>query len=223
MEPAEHGKARPYTPLRKINAVNLEKVNFYLYLCTMNDTENKPKYIKYNDGKQGEELEIITTEFASEMPKEIRGKLAPSVLWIARRFRSTREDLQVNREKVADLEAELNSLQSDHVGVIHDTHKEEELTEKVTSLEQQTRDLAQARDKALQDLDDLKAQFTQELATPRDERTVEVARRIINAGKCPICGDRLYNSESQKGDKMVKCNGCRYIVYGTIENPKLTY
>ena len=223
MEPAEHGKARPYTSLRKINAVNLEKVNFYLYLCTMNDTENKPKYIKYNDGKQGEELEIITTEFASEMPKEIRGKLAPSVLWIARRFRSTREDLQVNREKVADLEAELNSLQSDHVGVIHDTHKEEELTEKVTSLEQQTRDLAQARDKALQDLDDLKAQFTQELATPRDERTVEVARRIINAGKCPICGDRLYNSESQKGDKMVKCNGCRYIVYGTIENPKLTY
>lgn len=223
MEPAEHGKARPYAPLRKINAVNLEKVNFYLYLCTMNDTENKPKYIKYNDGKQGEELEIITTEFASEMPKEIRGKLAPSVLWIARRFRSTREDLQVNREKVADLEAELNSLQSDHVGVIHDTHKEEELTEKVTSLEQQTRDLAQARDKALQDLDDLKAQFTQELATPKDERTVEVARRIINAGKCPICGDRLYNSESQKGDKMVKCNGCRYIVYGTIENPKLTY
>ena len=189
----------------------------------MNDTENKPKYIKYNDGKQGEELEIITTEFASEMPKEIRGKLAPSVLWIARRFRSTREDLQVNREKVADLEAELNSLQSDHVGVIHDTHKEEELTEKVTSLEQQTRDLAQARDKALQDLDDLKAQFTQELAAPRDERTVEAARRMINAGKCPICGDRLYNSESQKGDKMVKCNGCRYIVYGTIENPKLTY
>ena len=187
----------------------------------MNDTENKPKYIKYNDGKQGEELEIITTEFASEMPKEIRGKLAPSVLWIARRFRSTREDLQVNREKVADLEAELNSLQSDHVGVIHDTHKEEELQAEVTRLEGQTKDLARARDKALQDLDDLKAQFTQELAAPRDERTVEEARRMINAGKCPICSGRLYNSESQKGDKMVKCNGCRYIVYGTIQEPKL--
>lgn len=185
----------------------------------MNDTENKPKYIKYNDGKQGEELEIITTEFASEMPKEIRGKLAPSVLWIARRFRSTREDLQVNREKVADLEAELNSLQSDH----HDTHKEEELTEKVTSLEQQTRDLARARDKALQDLDDLKAQFTQELAAaaPRDERTVEVARRMINAGKCPICSNQLVDSEDRGGNAMVRCTSCRYVVYGTIQEPKV--
>lgn len=187
----------------------------------MNDTENKPKYIKYNDGKQGEELETITAEFASEMPKEIRGKLAPSVLWIARRFRSTREDLQVNREKVADLEAELNSLQSDQAEV-HDTHKEEELQAEVTRLEGQTKDLARARDKALQDLEDLKAQFTQELAAPESERTIDAARQTIVAGKCPICGGKLYNSESQKGDKMVKCNGCRYIVYGTIENPKLT-
>ncbi len=187
----------------------------------MNDTENKPKYIKYNDGKQGEELEIITTEFASEMPKEIRGKLAPSVLWIARRFRSTREDLQVNREKVADLEAELNSLQSDHIGVIHDTHKEEELQAEVTRLEGQTKDLARARDKALQDLDDLKAQFTQELAAPRDERTVEVARRMINAGKCPICSNQLVDSKDRGGNAMVRCNGCRYVVYGTIQEPKL--
>ena len=185
----------------------------------MNDTENKPKYIKYNDGKQGEELEIITTEFASEMPKEIRGKLAPSVLWIARRFRSTREDLQVNLEKVADLEAELNSLQSDH----HDTHTEEvtKLREEVTRLEGQTKDLARARDKALQDLDDLKVQVTEELAAPRDERTVEVARRMINAGKCPICSNQLVDSEDRGGNAMVRCTSCRYAVYGTIQEPKL--
>ena len=76
---------------------------------------------------------------------------------------------------------------------------------------------------ALQDLDDLKAQFTQELAAaaPRDERTVEVARRMINAGKCPICSNQLVDSEDRGGNAMVRCTSCRYVVYGTIQEPKV--
>ena len=78
----------------------------------MNENETKPKYIKFSDGRQGVELEVLADELASEMPKEVRGKLAPSVLWIARHYKTQNDDLRVNREKVKELEKEVERLQA---------------------------------------------------------------------------------------------------------------
>ena len=210
--------ARPYT-LKMFKS--LEKYIFLRIFAPKKEKDMKQekptsKHVNFADGRQLEEVKSVLRELAPIMDKEDRKYTVRGILWCVRHAKTMHDDLEVLREQLTEARKGQPAIQEP-------TEEVTKLREEVTRLEGQTKDLAQARAKAMQDLDDLKAQFTQELAAPRDERTVEMARRMINAGKCPICGDRLYNSESQKGDKMVKCNGCRYIVYGTIENPKLTY
>lgn len=76
----------------------------------MNETDNKPKFIKFNDGRQGLELEVLADELAKWMPKEARGKLAPSVLWIARHFKTMHDDWRVNLERVSEMERQVSQL-----------------------------------------------------------------------------------------------------------------
>lgn len=174
----------------------------------MNDADNKPKFIKFNDGRHGQELEVLAGELASEMPKEVRGKLAPSLLWIARHFKTQNDDLRVNREKVSKLEEELDGVKMSKrsVEVNLDNLKNEnlQLTEKVTSLEQQTRDLAQARD-----------------AAPSAPRTIEEAKKMIARLTCPVCGGKMKAWKGQYGDRL-SCYSCSYKIAGTPDNPDLT-
>ena len=173
----------------------------------MIDADNKPKFIKFADGRHGQELEVLAGELASEMPKDVRGKLAPSVLWIARHFKTQNDDLRVNREKVSKLEEDLEAvrLAKRSVEVNLDNLKNEnmQLNEKVTSLEQQTRDLAQARD-----------------AAPSSPRTVDVAIQMITAKECPICGGELYDYKGD-GYTRVYCKGCKFSCGGTTEHPQM--
>ena len=108
----------------------------------MNDTDNKPKFIKFSDGRHGQELEVLADELANLMPKDVRGKLAPSVLWIARHFKTQNDDLRVNLEKVKQLEEE-NAMGKTNA-----------------------RDLTQARDEALQELAQLREQLRAQSAQP---------------------------------------------------------
>ncbi len=173
----------------------------------MNDADKKPKFIKFADGRHGQELEVLAGELESEMPKDVRGKLAPSVLWIARHFKTQNDDLRVNREKVSKLEEDLDAvrLAKRSVEVNLDNLKNEnvQLKEKVTSLEQQTRDLEQARD-----------------AAPSSPRTVDEALKMIAQKKCPICGGELYDYKGTNYTR-IYCRGCRFSLGGSIANPEL--
>lgn len=70
----------------------------------------KPKFIKYADGRQGAELDVLVEELAHLMPKEVRGKLAPSVLWLARHYKAMYDDNRVNLEKLIAMEHQVSQL-----------------------------------------------------------------------------------------------------------------
>lgn len=170
----------------------------------MNDADNKPKFVKFADGRHGQELEVLAGELASEMPKEVRGKLAPSVLWIARHFKTQNDDLRVNREKVSKLEEELETvrLAKRSVEVNLDNLKNEnvQLTEENTRLKQN-------------------ASVQQEPVPPR--RTLDQARQLIREKICPVCGDYLHEYTSQQGRSYVSCQTCNFYLNGTAENPQI--
>lgn len=208
--------ARPYT-LKMFKS--LEKYIFLRIFAPKKEKDMKQekptsKHVNFADGRQLEEVKSVLRELAPIMDKEDRKYTVRGILWCVRHAKTMHDDLEVLREQLAEARKGQPAMQEP-------TEEVTKIREEVTRLEGQTKDLARARDKALQDLDDLKAQFTQELAAPRDERTVEVARRMINAGKCPICSNQLVDSEDRGGNAMVRCTSCRYVVYGTIQEPKL--
>lgn len=163
----------------------------------MNDTDNKPKFIKFSDGRHGQELEVLADELASQMPKDVRGKLAPSVLWIARHFKTQNDDLRVNLEKVKQLEEE-NAMGKTNA-----------------------RDLTQARDEALQELAQLREQLRAQSAQP-SPRTGEESLHLIREGKCPVCGGELRETKHYTtNEPIVNCKDCFFWIRGTLQEPRL--
>ncbi len=159
----------------------------------MNDTDNKPKFIKFSDGRHGQELEVLADELASQMPKDVRGKLAPSVLWIARHFKTQNDDLRVNLEKVNGLESQIAQLTQER--------------------DQQKVDLDNLKKENVRLLE--KSQEPQLTTAPK--RTIEQTRELFAANKCPFCDGKLTERNGQYGI-YVECEHCGARFAGSILN-----
>ena len=159
----------------------------------MNETDNKPKFIKFSDGRHGQELEVLADELASQMPKDVRGKLAPSVLWIARHFKTQNDDLRVNLEKVNGLESQIAQLTQER--------------------DQQKVDLDNLKKENVRLLE--KSQEPQLTTAPK--RTIEQTRELFAANKCPFCDGKLTERNGQYGT-YVECEHCGARFAGSILN-----
>ncbi len=137
----------------------------------MIENENKPKYIKFADGRQGAELEVLTDDLAHLMPKEVRGKLAPSILWIARHYKTMYDDLRVKSEKVNELESKIIQLQQKM------SEEEQARDTAVTKLAQSKRTIDQSR-----------AMFIENKCPFCTGKLVELNGQYGKYVKCEVCG-----------------------------------
>lgn len=170
----------------------------------MNDADKKPKFIKFADGRHGQELEVLADELSKYMPKEVRGKLAPSVLWMARHFKSLHDDNRVNLERVSELECRVSELTNER-----DTQK--------VNLE----DLRKKNIQLTEDNIRLKQNVSVQQAPVPPRRTLDQARQLIREKRCPVCGDNLHEYTSQQGRSYVSCQTCNFYLNGTAENPQI--
>lgn len=157
----------------------------------MNETDNKPKYIKFSDGRQGLELEVLADELAKWMPKDVRGKLAPSVLWMARHYKTLHDDNQVNLERVNELESQVAQLTKEK--------------------DQQKVDLDNLRKENVR----LSEKPQEPRPTQDQRRTIEQTRAMFAANKCPFCEGRLIERNGQYGT-YVDCEHCGARFAGSI-------
>jgi len=159
----------------------------------MNNTDNKPKYIKFADGRHGAELEVLADELAPLMPKETRGKLAPSVLWMARHYKAMHDDNRVNLEKARELEQRNDQL-------------ERLLKSSTVNLD----GLRQEVDR----LKDENARLKDSPAT-QPKRTIEQSRQIFAERRCPLCEGDVQEKSGAYG-KFLQCESCKAAFSGRV-------
>ena len=127
------------------------------------------------------------------MPKEVRGKLAPSVLWMARHYKTMHDDNRVNLEKVIELEHQVSQLTKER--------------------DQQKVDLDNLKKENIR----LSEKTPEPQITRAQRRTIEQTRELFAAKKCPFCEGKLIENNGTYG-KFVTCVSCGLRIVGSNLN-----